>query len=168
MTLSLSPIRADQRWFFLLILPGLVAIEWLIAQSFPWGTGRVNEMVVLFDLILFVPLLYFVIYRSSVALRPRAIRTLGLVGLGILCASFIVPEDDQRILSLLQQFRNAALVLVVLFELWVATKLLKLVFAKDADAKQLENDFGVPPLVAKLMLLEARFWKAVWRMMRRR
>ena len=90
-----------------------------------------------------------------------------LVCLGVWIAGRMVPADFQVVLPELGWARAAGLAVLVLIELRLLVAVLKLAFSGSAKAEDLEKQ-GAPPLIAKLMLIEARFWRAVWRLIRGR
>ncbi len=157
-----------ERWFFLLILPCSFAAEWAFAITQDWTAYPRSEWVVLFDLCIFLPLIYYGLFSKALDRRPRFIRALGIAGLGLLFAQFIVPENNQFLVDEIGGVRNTVLVFIVAFEIWVMTKVVSAVYRKSASAKDLQRDFAMPEWMAKLMVLEARFWKAVWRFLRRK
>ena len=166
MTIAKARFQFRERYFFLLILPLAVIIEWAFAVTHDWLAYPRSEWVVLFDLCLFVPLLYFICFSSSLEMRARLIRTAGIVGMGLFAARFIVPEANQFVIADLAHLRNLMLVCVLAFEGWVFFKVIQAVYRRNADAAALERDFAMPAWIAKLMVLEARFWKAVWAFVR--
>ena len=165
--MSYSRLQLRERWFYLLILPLAIAVEWAFAASQDWQAYPRSEWVILFDLCVFVPILYLAFFSHMLSFKARLIRSVGIAGLGLFAARGIVPEGNQFITADLAQLRNALIVLVIAFELVVVVKLVRTVFRSDTDAAQLERDFAVPGWIARLMLLEARFWKAVWRFLGR-
>jgi hypothetical protein len=56
---------------------------------------------------------------------------------------------------------------LALIELRLLAVALKLVFAGRATADEIAERTGAPPWIARLMLIEARFWKWLWRSIRR-
>jgi hypothetical protein len=48
-----------------------------------------------------------------------------------------------------------------------AIAVLRVLFGADPDPKELERQ-GMPPLLARLMLAEARFWRWVWSRLKER
>jgi hypothetical protein len=52
------------------------------------------------------------------------------------------------------------------FEIWLFLVVMRLAYRSGTTAEQVQAKAGVPPIIAKLLLLEARFWKAVWRFLR--
>ena len=101
-------------------------------------------------------------------MKARLIRAAGIAGFGLFASSFIVPESNQYLIGQLSNFRNAMLVLVLVFEAWVFWKIIGAIYRKNADAKSLEREFAIPEWVAKLLVFEARFWKAVWGLFKRK
>jgi hypothetical protein len=166
MELRLSKPR--EKWFFLIALPLAIAIEWAFARTLDWTAYPRSEWVALFDLCLFMPLLYLTAFTSELTRKARLLRCLGIAGTGLFAASFIVPEPNQIIIGELSAFRNVSMIGILVFEGWVLWKVIGAVYRQNADAKTLEREFAIPEWIAKLMVLEARFWKAVWTFLRRK
>jgi hypothetical protein len=162
---------ATREWaaanWFLLALPVLAAISFLVARSAPPGDPAI-EAVTLFDWAVTIPILYFLCYRCALARRQMAIRLFALVCLGIWAASRLVPLPAQQILPHLSWPRMAGLAVLLLIELRLLVLGIKYAFSGRGDAKELAERTGAPVFLARLMLLEARFWRAVWRLIRRR
>jgi hypothetical protein len=166
MELRLS--KPGEKWFFLIALPLAIGIEWAFARTLDWTAYPRSEWVALFDLCVFMPLVYLTAFSSDLTCKARLLRCLGIGGIGLFAASFIVPVPNQFIISELSALRNAAMVGVVAFEGWILWKVIGAVYRHNADAKTLERDFAMPEWIAKLMVLEAKFWKAVWAFLRRK
>jgi hypothetical protein len=160
--------KPNEKWFFLLVLPIAIAIEWAFASWHDWGAYPRSEWVALVDLCLFMPLVYFTLFATELSIKARLLRCIAIAGIGLFAASFIVPEANQFVVGKLSDVRNALLVFVLAFEGWVFWKLINAVYRKDADVNQLHNDFAMPQWMAKLLILEARFWKAVIGFFRRK
>lgn len=157
---------ARQHWFWPL-LALLLAIELAFVRSIDWPQDRVAELAVVFDLCLFAPALYAYCYRKAVSLKALLIRTAALALAGICLASYLVPEDSQLLLRDLVWARYAGLAVIAAFELWIVVVTIRLVFG-GASTQEIAEKSGAPPWVARLMQLEVRFWKAVWRFLRGR
>lgn len=166
--MELKLTKPKEKWFFLLVLPVAIAIEWAFAATHDWTAYPRSEWVAIFDLCLFMPLIYLTLFTGELTRKARLIRAAGVAGLGLLAASFIVPEPNQFVIGQLSSIRNVLLVFVLAFEVWVFWKLIDVLYRKNADAKTLERDFAVPELIAKLLVLEAKFWKAVWALFKRK
>lgn len=158
----------QERYFYLIVLPFAYAIEWSFAASLDWQVYPRSEWVTLVDLCLFVPLLYFTLFSQALGLQARLIRTAGIAGLGLFAAQFIVPSANQFIIADLAALRNVLIGFVLLFEGWVLYRIVRAVYVRGADSTTLERDFAMPAWIAKLMLWEARFWKAVWSLVTRK
>ncbi|MDA9918552.1 hypothetical protein N9D37_01510 [Erythrobacter sp.] len=154
--------RPAEKWFFIAVLPIAFGIEWAFAVTLDWSAYPRSEWVMLVDLCVFMPVIYLTLFASDLGLKARLLRACGVAGLGLFVTSFIVPDSNQFILSELSAIRNVLLVFVFLFEGWVFWKVIDAIYKKNADAKTLERDFAMPEWIAKLMVLEAKFWKAVW------
>lgn len=160
--------KPKEKWFFLIVLPIAIAIEWAFALSLDWTENPRAEWVALVDLCLFMPLVYFALFTSDLALKAKHLRCLAIAGIGLFAASFIVPDANQFVIGELSAARNAMIVFVLAFEGWVLWKVLSAVHHKGASVKELERDFAMPEWIARLMVLEARFWKAVWGLFKRK
>ncbi len=152
-----------ERWFFLLVAPLAVTIEWAFAVTLDWSTYPRSEWVLLVDLCIFMPTIYYLFFGNTHALKARLIRTAGVAGLGLLAARYIVPEANQFLLADLAMLRNVLLACVIAFEVWVLGKVVSAIYRRQANEQDLEREYAMPAWIARLMLLEARFWKAVWR-----
>jgi hypothetical protein len=158
---------AKLHWFTLL-LPALLLIELAFARSTDWSRPGLAEAAILFDLCVFVPLLYLLCYRRRLAISPLLMRAAGLALLGMFLASHLVPQGAQQFLPHFTGLRLVGLVLLSLVELWLFTAILRIIFSADATAERITASSGAPRWIARLMLLEARFWRALWRLIRRR
>ena len=166
MELRISKPR--EKWFFLIALPLAIAIEWAFARSLDWTAYPRSEWVALIDMCVFMPLVYLTAFTSELTRKARLLRCLGIAGIGLFAASFIVPEPNQLIIGELSAVRKVAMIGIVVFEGWVLWKVIGAVYRHNADAKTLEREFAMPEWIAKLMVLEAKFWKAVWSLLRRK
>lgn len=154
-------------WFWLLF-PILLAISFGLAQWELWAArGAAAEAVLLFDWCVTVPALYAICYR---AMPPKRLllRVLALACFGVWLVSWIVPEDAQRVVSQFAWARWAGLAVLALVELRVLAAAIRIAFSGKGTAADIEKASGAPPLIAKLMMLEVRFWRAVWKFIRGR
>ena len=166
-------IRRAKEWasgnWFLLLLPALFAISFFSLQSAEWQhSPQAAEMVTLLDWTISVPLLFFLCYRSKFNAREMVLRLLGLACLGVWLSSWLVPVSEQTILPHLSWARTAGMAVLLLVELRLFMLALRYAFSGEATPDELARKAGVPPLLAKLMLIEANFWRAVWRFFIRR
>jgi hypothetical protein len=147
----------------------LLGISWLFTRSVDWGrSAAAAEAVTLFDWAVTVPLLYFLCYRRTLKPWIMAVRLLALACLGVWIAGSLVPSAAQILLPHLSWPRTLGLAVLMLVELRLILLALKLAFEGKASAEELADRSGAPPWLARLMLLEARFWRAVWRLISRR
>ncbi|MEM7700308.1 MAG: hypothetical protein AAF251_00080 [Pseudomonadota bacterium] len=160
--MELKLTRPREKWFFLIVLPIAIAIEFAFAQWLDWSTYPRAEWVALVDLCVFMPLVYLGLFSSELSAKARGLRALGIAGIGLFAASWIVPSANQFLISDLASLRAASLVFVLAFEGFIIFKVMQALYARNADAQEIERDFAVPPFIAKLLVLEAKFWKAVW------
>lgn len=157
-----------RRHGFLALLAALLLVEYGFARATDWESPGPAEAAILFDLCLFIPALYLLLHRRSVPRRQLVVRTAALSLLGLWVASLLVPSGAQRLLLHLAWLRPGGLVLLTLIELRLLVAALKMVWSGGAGARQVAERSGAPEWLARLMLIEARFWKAVWRMIRGR
>jgi hypothetical protein len=153
--------------WFVPLLPLLLLAELLIARSNDWSRPGLLEHAIIFDLCLFVPALYAACYYRSQTVRALALRAIGLACVGLFIASRLVPAEAQTILPHLGWARTIGLAVIGLVELKLLFEIIKMTFGARTSAEALAEKTGVPTWVAQLMVLEARFWAAVWRFFRR-
>lgn len=151
-----------RRHWFVPSLVVLLLIETAFARATNWSRDGFAELVILFDLCLFIPLLYVLCYRHRLARKPLLIRTAALALAGIYIASKLVPANAQVVLGELVWARYAGLAVLALIELWVIVLTVKLVYG-GATTAEIADGSAAPLWIARLLQLEARFWKAVWR-----
>lgn len=152
-----------RHWFVLLLLL-LASASYGFTTSIDWQLdGRVAEMVLLFDVCVSLPSLYFLCYRGTLTSKQMALRLLGLACLGIWFVSWLVPESAQSMISQFGWLRSVGIAILVVIELRVITGAIKMAFSGKASADELASASGAPPWIARLMLLEARFWRWLWR-----
>jgi hypothetical protein len=154
--------------WFVIAVPLLLLVEWLVVRDLSGEMGRFLEAVVLFDLCLFMPLLYVLCYRRSVPRKQLVLRAVALACLGIYLATYLVPEPLQAVLPQLGPLRLAGLAVLMLIELRLLFLALRMVWGRDASVEQVQAASGAPPWIARLMVLEARMWKRLWRLIRQR
>lgn len=165
-------VRAGKSWalanWFVLCLPLLLGCSLLFARGVDWAAdGAVAETVLLFDWCVSVPLLQWLCYRRTLTGKQLAVRTAAMACLGVWIVSWLVPPSAQTLLPILAPARLAGLAVLVLIELRLFVAALRIVFKTGATAQDVVEKTGAPPLIARLMVLEARFWRAVWRLLRR-
>ncbi|HWT11322.1 MAG TPA: hypothetical protein VN231_01060 [Allosphingosinicella sp.] len=168
MILAESLLNQARRHWFLPLLPALLAAEYGFARSTDWARPGPAEAAILFDLCLFVPFLYLVCYRGRLARTPLAMRAAGLALLGLWIASILVPPERGILLSRLTWLRPLGLALLVLIELKLSLELIRMVLSGRSDPREIAARSGAPHWAVRLMLIEARFWKWVWRLLRRK
>ena len=164
--------RGLARWtasnWFVLVAPLLALAAILIARSTAWrADGASLEAAFIFDACVTLPVLYALCYGRSKPLGQVALRMLALACLGIYLLGWIIPQHAQSLLPSLGWARTAGLAVLILIELRLMVSAIRMVFGAGATAEQFTAKTGAPPLIARLMVLEARMWKALWRLVRR-
>jgi hypothetical protein len=157
--------RLKENWFYPVTLVLLAAI-WLLARSVPPQELQGWELAVIFDVLVTLPLLFALCYRGKFTRNKLIIRIMALQCLGIWVATKIVPIESQTVLPQLAWLRYLGVAVLVLIELRIMVALYKIVFKAETSTSELE-EIGMPPLLAKLALMEARFWRWVFSIFKR-
>ena len=157
--------RLRKNWFWPVAF-GLIIVAWSLSASLPSQDINGWEVAVLFDVLITLPLLFALCYRGKLTRKNLIMRIVALQCLGIWLATKIVPVESQRLLLQLSSLRYAGLAVLVMIELRIMVMLVKAVFKAETTSKQLE-EIGMPPFLAKLALMEARFWRWVFSLFKR-
>ena len=152
--------KLKQNWFWPVAIL-LWAAVWFLVWQMPQDIPANYEYAVLTDVFITMPLLLWLCYRSQLTTKALLLRVVGVISLGIWLASQMLQPEHQTILPLLGSLRNIGLGVAIAIELWLLVSILKIVFKKETTSQVLV-DQGVPEFMAKLMLLEARFWRWVF------
>lgn len=155
---------ARRHWFYLL-LPIWIATAFAVAATDPWvRQPDVSEKIALFDWCVFMPALYLVCYRRMPR-RALALRTMALACGGMWIAGRLVP--DRTVPHYSGWLRPVGALMLLALEGTALLAVLRNVFGREPDPMELEKQ-GLPPIVARMMLAEARFWRRVWTILRGR
>lgn len=157
--------RIRENWFWPLAI-ALWAVAFLGSRNVPMPVLDELEIAVIVDVMVTMPVLFALCYRAKLNWQMLAIRILALQCLGIWLATKILPVETQTILPQLSWLRYLGLAVLVVIEIRVVVALFRIVFKVDTGSKQLEK-IGMPPLLAKLLLLEVRFWRWLFGIFRR-
>lgn len=159
----------SRNWFVPLVIV-LVAVVWVIGSQMAALPDRQAlsqfEAALTFDALVTLPALYWLCYRNYKTRSALALRIVALQCLGIYWAGRVIPEESRNILPYLGPVRVAGLVMLVAVELRLLIMVMRLVFRSSTDVDTLKQE-GVPPLLAKMMLFEARFWRWLFTWWRR-
>lgn len=157
--------RLKANWFWPVALSSGV-IVWLLTNALlPQDLGY-WEFAVLFDVLITLPLFFAICYRRTLTRKNLVIRIIALQCLGIWLAIKLVPVESQIVLPQLAWVRYAGLTVLIMIEVRIIFTLFKILFKPGTGSKQLE-DVGMPPFLAKLALLEVRFWRWVFSVFKR-
>jgi hypothetical protein len=154
-----------RNWFWPLILL-LTAAAWSISRTLSTAELVGWENAVLMDVFVSIPLLFVLCYRKQLSRNTLIIRVMAMVCFGIWMATKLIPPENQVLLPYLLWLRYAGFAVLVLIELWIMVQLFKMVFKPKTSQTDLEK-LGIPPFLAKLMLLEARFWRWVFGLLKK-
>lgn len=149
-------------WFYGLLAVCLLSAWQLSITPETIADPITTERVFLIDFALLLPLLYFLYLRSRVALKAAILRSLALGAAGISYAAWLMPEGTGQVLPLLSWLRWTALPLIIAIELAAFVALMRYLYGSEPQEEELVKQ-GIPPVVVKLLLMEARFWKSVFR-----
>jgi hypothetical protein len=155
------------RHWFVAMLPVLAFAGWMLVRAAPAADATMVGRVLLVDVCVSVPLLYALCYGRRQPLRKTLIRCLALAAIGVSLLGWTLPVEYRAVSARYSWLFLAAEFGVALVEIGVVIAVVRLAFSAAPKPEAL-TDKGVPPLIARLMLIEARFWKAVWRLIRRR
>ncbi len=167
---ALSRLRAH--WFFLAggaIIAGDLTIVSLRGWSLGSPPPQLIEAALLFDFAVIVPLLYAWCYRAKG--KAVVIRALGLSCLAIWATGYVVPPEHHHVLDSVAWLRYVGMVVLALLEIKLLIIFYRSVFSNEksieAAANTLATDAGMPPWVARVVALEAKFWRKVWGLLKR-
>lgn len=156
-------IRAfSNTWFYWLLVPCVFAAWQLSLTPETVADPIITERVFLLDFALLLPLLYFVFLRSRVPPRAAILRSLALGAAGISYAAWLMPEGTGQLLPFLSWLRWTVLPVIILIELAAFVALMRYLYGSEPKEEELVKQ-GIPAPVVKLLLIEARFWKRVFR-----
>jgi hypothetical protein len=148
------------------VIAAALLFELVFSRATDWSTDGFAETAILIDLCLFLPALHAICYRKSLSRKALIMRTAALACLGVYLASKLVPAQAHDLLRDLLWMKNAGWALLALLEVWLALQLVRLVYGGRHEADEISRLQGAPEWIVRLMLLEARFWKAVWKFLR--
>ena len=157
---------AGRNWFFMAFAAVLAGSYGFARSSIFLAEG--GEVAILADLCFTVPLLYCWCYWNRLPRRQIAVRAAALACLGVWVAGRLIPAADQTILPHLSLARTLGIVVLTLIELRVLVAVVRLTFSGTATVEEVSARSGAPPMIARLMLIEARFWRWIWTLLRRR
>ena len=120
----------------------------------------------LIDVFVSMPFLFWLCYRRQLTAAKMAIRVLAIVCLGIWLATSLIPSAEQHYLKNLATFRYVGIAIITLIELHIFVAVIKMVWKPNVQAEEITKS-GVPPIIAKLMLLEVKFWKWLFSIFRK-
>lgn len=128
--------------------------------------STLSEAALIFDAFVSLPLLYWLCFHKRKSLRANIVGMVAVACCGLWLAGWIVPIEAQMLLPQLSWLRPVVLAGLAAIELWLLIGVLRIVFKAGTEAKDLQK-IGVPPLAARLMLIEARFWRWVFSIFRK-
>lgn len=158
---------ARTHWFFIFAAL-VVAGNIFVAHSARGEIDRIVEAGLIFDLAVLLPCLYWFCYRTGG--KKAGIRAAGLCCLGIWGALKLVPEGEQDLLAYVAPVRYVGLAALICLEVVVLVAVYRTMFKGGSDQEvtaRIQTQTDLPPWVARLLALEARFWRKVWQVVKR-
>jgi hypothetical protein len=152
-------------WFFW-AAPLVLATDFYAAWSARGSFDRIIEAGLLFDLVVLLPSLYWLCYRQRG--RSAVVRAAAIACMGIWLALKLVPEQERDLLVYIAPLRYVGLAALVYLELVVVVAIYRSVLqggSVDEAASRAPSD--MPPWLAKLLALEAKFWLKAWQFLKR-
>ncbi len=147
-------------WFFL-VAPVLVAVDLVVGLSARGEIDRLLEAGLIIDLAVVVPCLYWLCYRAQG--RRAVVRAAALACLGVWMVLKLVPEPERDLLNYVAPLRHVGIAVLVWLEMVVVLAIYKSVFKGGTEREAIRQaPAELPPWVARLIALEARFWLRVW------
>ena len=147
-------------WFFF-IAPVVLAVNLFVGLSARVEIDRLVEAGLLFDLMVLIPCLYWLCYRQRG--RRAVIQAAALACLGIWAALKLVPESERVLLNYVVPLRYVGLAALVWLEVTVVMAIYRSIFKGGSVTEAVSHaPEDMPPWIAKLLALEARFWLKVW------
>jgi hypothetical protein len=144
--------------WFVPVLAVLAVSAWLIIRTVDTQDVQQLELALLIDIFITIPLLFVLCYRRRLSRAALALRVLALQCSGLLLASWLIPLDQQNLLLAIAPYRWLGIALLVAFEMAIMASVVKMAFKKETKVADLATK-GMPEWIARLMLLEAKFWR---------
>ena len=159
-----SAISTLRRNWFIAAFPAIIFSCYMVASTETWASPRMTELGLLFDLTLFAPFLYWLCYRKQQTRGKTLLRMMVVASLGLFVAKQLVPGPEQFVLTFLDWLKSSWVVALLFIEAFAAVALFKLLFSSTDDIstkQELVEKYQVPEWLAHLMVLEAKFWRRV-------
>ena len=156
-----QPVRRS--FGFLLFAAAVILANALLARNYSsLAEGPPPEWPVMFDLLVFLPAVYFALHWRQG--KVAALKALGLAGVGALAGSWILPAESKVAWLIIEDLRFVAIAAIVLFQLGVLAMLLTRV-TRTRHSQNLElsleqaigDRFGDTGF-ARLLRFESRVW----------
>ncbi len=152
--------------WFPIVAAAALGLIWLLARD-PMFMKSGGEAAILADLCITMPVLYALCYRRTLSPPGLALRVTAIACSGVCLAAWIIPADHRQLLPALEPVRLVGIAVIAVIEVRLILTAVRLTFSGQTNEEDLARRTNTPVWIARLMLLEARFWKAVWRFIRR-
>ena len=150
-------------WFFPLVLL-LFAIVWALSAATINDAStadiRALELALLADVFVTLPVLFWLCFRNQSARQRLALGIVAAICSGLWFATWVVPAESQGYLRPFAWVRYIGVAIIVTVEVGLVVGIARIIWKPEAEARDIEA-LGVPPMVARLMMAEARFWRWV-------
>lgn len=153
-------------WFWPVFVLALGAV-WLMSRSLALPQPYGWDVALLLDFGVIMPFLMWLCHRRRLTRRALIMRVLALQMSALLIASWLTFPDQKFVVQHLAWLRPVGIAILIAVEGAILVAMLRIVFKPTTAATDLEK-LGAAPVIARLMLLEARFWRWVARHIFRR
>ena len=162
-------IRLRAHWFFL-ACGAIIAGDLTVISLRGWSISpQLIESALFFDFAVILPLLYAWCYRIKG--KAAIIRALGLSCLAIWATGYVVPPEHHHVLTSVRWLRYVGMVVLALLEIKLLIVFYRAVFSNEKSIETAANKFaadaGMPHWVARIVALEAKFWRKVLGLLKR-
>jgi hypothetical protein len=155
---------SKKNWFFIL-LPIIFLANYSTSRMPVEIDPEIIEASILFDLVLLLPVLYAICYREMG--RKLLARIIGIICLGIWLAGHLIPTEEQVVYAYFSWLKYAGYAFLAMIEIRMMVFMFKLLYGRQQEneniTKQLRAGMDIPEWAAKLIVLEAAFWKRLWK-----
>ncbi len=165
---GVQPRLLHRHWFvplgLLIVLADVVA-----AMNDDWSNPRILEAILLIDLALVIPALYWWCYRARG--RQAILRAVALGCFGVWVAGHLVPDEQHHFLGAVWFLRYLGIAMLFALELKLVVMIYRAAFVKDGDAAsaagRMASEAGMPEWAMRLIAWEASFWRKAWAFVKR-
>ncbi|GBQ87967.1 hypothetical protein [Asaia krungthepensis] len=147
-------------WFYLYTVLSFGSV-FLWLSFFPTGLGAGCRHTIIGLIWITTLILAMWLCHRPATLRRGVGRSITLGGSGLWVAHETLPGFDAGEMAQAGWLRWFGIAVAAMFEGAALLAFLRMIFGRESDPAML-RDLGVPPVLIKAMMAEARFWRWVW------